>query len=542
MPLILVIVADPHEAAQLATLIQSRLSVDLVQAAEVGEGLLALEDRIPDLILTSPLMSPFDDGVLDEYLRDLGPAGAHVQTLRIPVLSQAPKKTKRLGFSLRRSKPEAPTTTGCDPKVFADEIEQYLARAVEEKRHVESSDQPVVIERHTPIAAAEVAEEQWTAGYSENEPETVGWRADLLDEPRADEETPIYQPSTAGYDAIPVAYEEPALAIEEPETTHDELHVAYEGLTPEEEQGASSPSEPIVTAYQQDDSAHEQVQEIVTAWEEDAASDPVVEAIAESTIEPEAVLAETDEPEAPSLVEEPVAVVTKSPAAPAFDDDKASPTFKAALAAIRAAWGKSPRKTDSPISVPAPPTHASSQPAVAPAETVASIEVDLTSSVEVLDEERLDVEAPAATATHAPVDRVDDGTDVYELSVEPGMDDLASTLVAPIAHQQRTPAPAAVVAEPALQEHPTIDSAAPADGDAHGDNRKKGKRAAKSVKARPSRPTPTPAQPAAPQNEWGIFDPNQCGFAALVDKLDEVADKKPDRPQGGAKARVISLS
>ena len=95
MPLILVIVADPHEAAQLATLIQGRLPVDLVQAAEVGEGLLALEDRIPDLILTSPLMSPFDDGVLDEYLRDLGPAGAHVQTLRIPVLSQAPKKAKR---------------------------------------------------------------------------------------------------------------------------------------------------------------------------------------------------------------------------------------------------------------------------------------------------------------------------------------------------------------------------------------------------------------------------------------------------------------
>ena len=143
MPLILVIVADPHEAAQLAALIQGRLSVDLVQAAEVGEGLLALEDRIPDLILTSPLMSPFDGGVLDEYLRDLGPAGAHVQTLSIPVLSQAPKKAKRLGFSLRRrSKPETPTIDGCDPKVFADEIEQYLARAAEERRHAASNDQP----------------------------------------------------------------------------------------------------------------------------------------------------------------------------------------------------------------------------------------------------------------------------------------------------------------------------------------------------------------------------------------------------------------
>ena len=142
MPLILAIVADPQEAAQLAALIQGRLSVDLVQAAEVGEGLLALDDRIPDLILTSPLMSPFDDGVLDEYLRDLGPAGAHVQTLRIPVLSQAPKKKQRLGFSLRRrSKPEnLPRSKGCEPKVFADEIEQYLARAAEEKRHASSNE------------------------------------------------------------------------------------------------------------------------------------------------------------------------------------------------------------------------------------------------------------------------------------------------------------------------------------------------------------------------------------------------------------------
>ena len=209
MPLILVIVADPHEAAQLATLIQGRLSVDLVQAAEVGEGLLALEDRIPDLILTPPLLSPFDDGVLDEYLRDLGPAGTHIQTVRIPVLSQAPKKAKRLGFSLRRKKPETPTIDGCDPKVFADEIEQYLARASEEKRHAASNDQAAAVERKAVEAVAEpaVAEVQWTAAYSEDEPavnaswsapepetepESVGWRADLLDRPPV-EETPVYQ-------------------------------------------------------------------------------------------------------------------------------------------------------------------------------------------------------------------------------------------------------------------------------------------------------------------------------------------------------------
>ena len=27
------------------------------------------------------------------------------------------------------------------------------------------------------------------------------------------------------------------------------------------------------------------------------------------------------------------------------------------------------------------------------------------------------------------------------------------------------------------------------------------------------------------QDEWGFFDPEQCGFAALLTKLDEIADK-----------------
>jgi len=133
MPLVLAIV-DDDQAAQLGALVRNRLSVGFVQAGGAGEALLALEGRIPDLILTSPLMSPFDDGVLEEYLRDLGSDGAHIQTLRIPVLSDAPTASPRTGFSLlRRPKPSS-TPDGCDPKVFADEIAQYLAHAAEEKR------------------------------------------------------------------------------------------------------------------------------------------------------------------------------------------------------------------------------------------------------------------------------------------------------------------------------------------------------------------------------------------------------------------------
>jgi hypothetical protein len=100
------------------------LEVDLVQATSAGEGLHALRDRVPDLILTSPLLSPFDDGVLDEYLRDLGAAATHVQTVRIPMLSTGPRKksaAKRL-FSLGRKTPTSSAAPdGCDPKVFADD-------------------------------------------------------------------------------------------------------------------------------------------------------------------------------------------------------------------------------------------------------------------------------------------------------------------------------------------------------------------------------------------------------------------------------------
>jgi hypothetical protein len=30
-----------------------------------------------------------------------------------------------------------------------------------------------------------------------------------------------------------------------------------------------------------------------------------------------------------------------------------------------------------------------------------------------------------------------------------------------------------------------------------------------------------------PQDEWGFFDPEQCGFAALLAKLDEITEEEP---------------
>lgn len=485
MQLILAIVADQQQAAQLAALIDGRLAVDLVQAAEVGEGLLALDDRIPDLILTPPLMSPFDDGVLDEYLRDLGPAGAHVQTIRIPVLSQAPKKAPRLGFSLRRrAKPEATTPDGCDPKVFADEIALYLARAADEKLHASTNESAPVIQRRSvqeEVTAQPVTEAQWRPAYGsdadddtaawtapEPEPDAGAWRSDLLDRPLAHEapapaavdddlETPIYEPVRLKPDTTFEVEPEPA-AVETPVLAEAAAAV------------------------------------VVESFEQPPVEQVLVEAAEESPVVTQAHVEAVEEPSV-ELVEERVGVPTPLVGEDDPDSHKATPSFKAALAAIRAAWGK-PNSKESP----------KERPAATP-DVARPLEVDLTGAVDQLDEPAADLEDSSAASVQRPFAPADspDALDVYELSVESDMNELA----------------------PSPQEQP-------------GDRRKKpAKRANKAVKAK----GPRPSQPKSAQDEWGVFDPNRCGFAALVDKLDEeVTDEKAKQPRNSVKSRVLSCS
>jgi hypothetical protein len=44
------------------------------------------------------------------------------------------------------------------------------------------------------------------------------------------------------------------------------------------------------------------------------------------------------------------------------------------------------------------------------------------------------------------------------------------------------------------------------------------------------------------EDEWGLFDPEQCGFAALVAKLDEVTAADEEQNAAHAAVRVISCS
>jgi len=589
MPLILAIVADPHEAAQLAKLIQGRLSVDLVQAAEVGEGLLALDNRVPDLILTSPLMSPFDDGVLDEYLRGLGPAGAHVQTVRIPVLSEAPKKKPRLGFSLRRSKPEPTTPEGCEPKVFADEIEHYLERAAEEKRHAVSNEfSPVMaVAGSTPTSPIE---ERWTPAYGDDstpiysseaapvytpdppsgqvtwrtqpepEPNHSAWRSDLLDRfPFAEE--PAYEVDNLRTAPRWTAETERAeLEAQAAVLETSTLGAAVDSI--EESPLETSPIaglEIVEEAIVEEPVVEESFVEEPAVDEVRLQPEPTVEVAEHVDVprEPDTMIHQADkdvaaESSRPPVTAQDVVSPSSGPTGPDQRAIKATPSFKAALAAIRAAWGKPTRTTSQdnvgtvgahqPTSnrIVSPQIAGDLEPeAVAPiAEVTAPVEVDLTGAVEMLDDPQPDstmVPGPPQPREPAKTRPVSPETeDVYELSVDSEMPELEAKFFAPLAPVQKRDT-AASLAEPQVEDEPSKSTRRE---ESSSRRHMKKKRGSKGPKAKAAHSEP---ETEAVQDEWGMFDPNRCGFAAVVDKLDEVAEKKDKQLQRG-KVRLISYS
>lgn len=167
MPLILAIEPDRRQANQLNVVVKGRLRADLVLADSAERALAALGDRVPDLILTSALLSPNDEVVLGERLRALDGMAAHVQTLTIPVFAgPRPRARAKVGgvlSALRRGKPEPAAPDGCDPAVFAAQCAEYLERAVTEHAvnaaATEHAAEPVV-EPAAPIveAAAPIVE------------------------------------------------------------------------------------------------------------------------------------------------------------------------------------------------------------------------------------------------------------------------------------------------------------------------------------------------------------------------------------------------
>jgi CheY-like chemotaxis protein len=157
MSLILAIEPDRQQATELAAMVRGRLRAELILADSAEPALAALGDRVPDLILTSALLSTKDEAALADRLRKLEGAAAHVQTLTIPVLDTPMARSaagRNVLFGLlgdRMSSPAAPD--GCDPALFAEQCAEYLQRAAAER-----TGQPVDVPVAMPLAPAPVME------------------------------------------------------------------------------------------------------------------------------------------------------------------------------------------------------------------------------------------------------------------------------------------------------------------------------------------------------------------------------------------------
>jgi CheY-like chemotaxis protein len=129
MSLVLAIEPDPSQADIVRHMIRDRVSAELVLVASKDDALAAIDRQKPDLILVSALLSPRDEDELVAHLRALDDA-SHLQTLTIPQLRRPDDRSHKSSFfdSFRKRRPQS-AQSGCDPKVFAEEVAAYLARA-----------------------------------------------------------------------------------------------------------------------------------------------------------------------------------------------------------------------------------------------------------------------------------------------------------------------------------------------------------------------------------------------------------------------------
>jgi CheY-like chemotaxis protein len=101
---------------------QTRLSI----VESVDAALSAIDREVPQLVLTSALMPPRDEGVLFARLRSL-PRETVPQVLIMPALASVQPEPPRSLFSRMRKRAVAPAD--CDPSAFADQLSAYLKQA-----------------------------------------------------------------------------------------------------------------------------------------------------------------------------------------------------------------------------------------------------------------------------------------------------------------------------------------------------------------------------------------------------------------------------
>jgi hypothetical protein len=214
MSMIVAIEPDRRRAAQLTGMARAHLQDELVVASSAAQAVDALNGRVPDVLLTAPLLPSQEETAIADYLRQLGSAAAHVQTLTIPLLASASGERDRPVLSaFRRGRAQRVESEGCDPAVFAEQITDYLREARERKVVVPVPLPAPVNDAVEPTADPEAGEPDIASFTIEDAPPSFTGRSfkellarfDVRDVDEPGDDAPVVKKSSRGRHAIAAA-------------------------------------------------------------------------------------------------------------------------------------------------------------------------------------------------------------------------------------------------------------------------------------------------------------------------------------------------
>ena len=130
---VLAIEPNPEQGSALQSVLRDHAGAEVSLVDGKESAVEALHRRIPDLVLVSALLSPSDEEDLFKCLKTL-PDATHLQMLTIPQLHLEQPQTSPSRFSIFRKRRTGEVRGRCDPRLFAQEVAEYLERAAELKK------------------------------------------------------------------------------------------------------------------------------------------------------------------------------------------------------------------------------------------------------------------------------------------------------------------------------------------------------------------------------------------------------------------------
>jgi hypothetical protein len=506
MPVILAVEPDRKQAARLAAIVRHQVGAELVLADTTERALDALGARIPDMVLVPALLSPQDDASLAAALRVIA-AAAHVRTLTIPVLASGSQQEERGGFlsRWRRGRAEAPELDGCDPAVFAEQITAYLKEAAEERVEMGELPAPFAV-----IADRTLVDAVSADTLSFRETVDVGETLDADETFRAEET--LYVADTLRVEetlhVVETFRAEETLPIAETPQVEETLQVAE---TPYVEEtlhaGETLEVEALlkVAALLEDETANEEPvldlsddldlsDELVALSDDDAeeelfAGEPFGTYTLPSVeeIEPEAILLEASAPNTPAIFEPQAAVD--------------HPVMLETLAVVECLSDhESPAAFERPVAWE--PPVACEPPVVF--EPPAVFEPPVVFDAPAAFEAPMAFKAPV-TFEHASVLELMGPVPMTPWRAWPPLEGVPIEVAGIAAAKPEVPDWSALMAS--LREDM---------------ERRRGQDRPEALKTKLHSKAAKPAV-----DEWGFFDPEQCGFSALLAKLDEITSPNP---------------